>query len=114
MQREEAPTYWAEICLAGDLSQAKHACREFCERGLCVTVTPTSYIYTGGEELGVIVRLINYPRFPMEADEIATTALELAEHLKVALYQDSVSVVLPDRTVWMSRRAPTQPHKREE
>lgn len=44
----------------------KQLCQKHVDKiGLCVTVTETDYIYTNGSEKGVIVGLINYPRFPI-------------------------------------------------
>lgn len=103
IQRNE-PTFWAEIAIAGDYDDARRICRQFCERGLCVTVTPTTYIYTGGEQAGVLVRLINYPRFPADPPEIEMRALELGDELREGLCQDSFAVVTPERTYWRSRR----------
>ena len=52
------PTFWLRLYLAGDLDQIKQACREYCmEVGLCVTVRPIDFIYTGGEESGAEVRI---------------------------------------------------------
>lgn len=50
--------------------------------GLCVTVQSTTYIYTDGEEVGYVVGLINYPRFPKSDSDIFAMALEIAETLK--------------------------------
>ena len=39
--------------------------QEYCDKnGLCVSVTPTKFIYTNGGENGCIIGFINYPRFP--------------------------------------------------
>jgi hypothetical protein len=98
-------TFWAEICIAGDYARAADLCQEYVDEvGLCVTVTPTLYIYTGGREEGVLVRLINYPRFPATWYEILKVATDLAEHLKAHLGQGSYSIVTPDRTYWVSTR----------
>lgn len=99
------PTIRFDIFIAGDLAEAKQFCREYCyEFGLCVTVEPVTYIYTGGEEEGVRVGLINYPRFPASAAEIAEKAKNLADLLMVRLCQHSYSIVGPDETEWFSRR----------
>ena len=66
--------------------------------GLCVAATQTEFFYTNGREPGVIVGLINYPRFPKEIDAIRETAIELARRLRVAMGQIRVSVVFPDYT----------------
>lgn len=94
-----------DIFIAGDLAQAKQVCREFCfEQGLCVTVEPVAFIYTGGEESGVRVGLINYPRFPSDLERLRTRAHELADTLVQRLCQHSYSIVGPDVTAWVSRR----------
>jgi hypothetical protein len=62
---EICPAYDVRLYMAGDIEVAKKVCREFCdELGWCVTVTPTTYVYKGGEEAGFIVGAINYARFP--------------------------------------------------
>jgi hypothetical protein len=106
MRRETAPSYPVSIFIAGDAAAAQVICRDFCdEEGLCVTVTPTTYVYTGGEEVGVIVGLINYPRFPSELASILMAAKMLAFELMHKLEQESVSVQTPDETHWFSIRA---------
>lgn len=104
MTREQAPTYRADIFLAGDYAAAVLACRDFCMAGLCVTVERVDFVYTGGMESGVRVGLINYPRFPAKPEEIFGQAERLAEHLVAALFQHSASIVASDKTVWISRR----------
>lgn len=100
-----APTLRFDIFIAGDLANAKQVCREFCfAKGLCVTVEPVAYIYTGGEEAGVRVGLINYPRFPSTAEAIRQTAHDLADALMSRLCQHSYSLVGPDVTAFYSRR----------
>lgn len=94
-----------DIFIAGDLAQAQDVCREFCfDVGLCVTIEPVNYIYTGGQESGVRVGLINYPRFPVAHDALRATARSLAEKLMLRLYQHSYSIVGPQETEWYSRR----------
>lgn len=105
MTREEVLTYTAEICIAGDQNDAIRICRAFCmANGFCVTVTPTTFVYTGGAENGVLVRCINYPRFPSTNNEIWSKAEKLAEELRIGLYQHSFSIVAPDRTLWVTER----------
>jgi len=104
MTRTEAPTYTAAIYIAGDLTEARRVCRGYCMKGLCVTVEPVEFIYTGGAETGVRVGLINYPRFPASPSEILNTAEHLAVALMNQLYQHSVSIVATDKTIWLSRR----------
>lgn len=99
------------IYIAGDYDRARETCRSFCDMGACVSVERVDYIYTGGEEAGVAVRFINYPRFPASEPDIMDRALNLAEQLLVDLHQSSASVVGPTETVWLSRRKePTAEH----
>lgn len=70
--------------------------------GLCVTLTPTEFIYSNGNELGVIIGLINYPRFPQDNYVTAAQAIEIARKLMLAMGQTRVSVVFPDRTVMLT------------
>jgi hypothetical protein len=105
MRHQSAPTIRIDIFIAGDPDQAKQACREYCfETGFCVSVEPVSFIYTGGEELGVRVRLINYPRFPMTTTMLLEKAEQLGRALIERLCQHSFSIVGPDETTWYSRR----------
>lgn len=102
---KSAKTVRVEIFIAGDLQQAKQVCREWCmENGACVTVDPVSYIYTGGEEAGVRIGFINYPRFPASEACITGRAENLAERLMHRLCQHSYSIVGPEETTWRSRR----------
>lgn len=93
-----------DIFMAGDLAEAKQVCRGYCFAvGLCVTVEPLTFIYTGGEEAGFRVGLINYPRFPATEDALHQRAMELADRLMKQLCQHSYSIVGRE-TEWFSRR----------
>jgi nitrate reductase beta subunit len=93
------------IFIAGHYDAALAACQEFCDdHGLCVTVTPTEYVYTNGRESGVIVGLINYPRFPSNQSDLEATAVKLAEYLLVNLVQLSFTIQTPKHTTWYSNR----------
>lgn len=104
MKELSVPTYYAAIWIAGDYDQAIQACRTFCWEGACFTVTRVAYVYTGGMEDGVCVRLINYPRFPKPESDIEGQARRCAEYLRVALCQWSYSIEMPDKTIWVSNR----------
>jgi hypothetical protein len=106
MKTVEIPSYPVSIFIAGDRWHAESICRRYCdETGFCVTVTATEYVYTDGEEDGVIVGLINYPRFPAKPAEIWSRAEELAKTLRQELEQDSFTIQAPDKTAWFSWRA---------
>lgn len=103
--RTEAPSYPVSIFVGGSAWEAETICRAYGDEvGLCVTVSETKYIYTGGETAGVIVGLINYPRFPSTPDAIWAHAETLALRLIEGLKQESASIQAPDKTVWISFR----------
>lgn len=100
-------SWYANIWIAGDIDVAKQVCRKYVfQHPLCVTVTPTSFIYTGGQEEGVIVRMIHYPRFPQDRGKLVATSMQLATELCEQLCQWSYSIEWPDETTWFSRRKP--------
>lgn len=78
-------------------------CQEYVDKvGLCVTITPTKYVYSNGSEDGFAIGLIQYPRFPAPEFQIRNHAMTLAELLRIAYRQFRVSVVFPDETVMIS------------
>jgi hypothetical protein len=64
-----------------------------------LTVTPTNFVYKNGQEPGVIVGLIDYPRFPSNSDEIRKRAIEIGELLLHRFSQMRLSIVCPDITM---------------
>lgn len=99
------PSIPVSIFMAGNYNAARSICRAYCDEvGFCVTITQTSYVYTGGEESGFIVGLINYPRFPSSKADLARHAVAIADRLRVALGQDSYSIQYPDTTIFHSWR----------
>ena len=72
--------------------------------GLCVTIEPTLFIYTGGEEFGYVVGLVNYPRFSTTPEVLNARALHIAEMLVEMTHQHSALVVTPRNTTWMTKR----------
>lgn len=101
----ETDTHWVRLYLSGPIDVAKQVCREECLRaGLCVTVEPTTFIYTGGEEAGYVVGLVNYPRFPSTPESITARGRDLAVKLLDRTAQHSVLVMTPGRTEWITKR----------
>lgn len=108
MIRKEVASYPISIFMAGDIAAATDYARQYCDReGLCITITATVYVYTGGQEAGFVVGLINYPRFPSEPSDLWRVAEHLAAYLRERLYQDSYTIHAPDKTVWFSHRKDT-------
>lgn len=100
-------TYRVAVYVAGDIGSIKAVLREECyEHGLCVTVEPTLFIYTGGEELGAVVGLVNYPRFPSSRRALFGRATALAKKLVTRCNQRTALVVGDDKTEWINIRPP--------
>lgn len=102
-----AETVTARVWIAGDYDAARAFTRQWCaERGACWSLSPADYIYTGGEERGLVATLIHYPRFPrtLPSVEIPDEAREFGEALMRALGQASFTMEAPDATVFVSRR----------
>lgn len=73
--------------------------QEYCDSvGFCVSVTETKYIYSNGNENGVIVGLINYPRFESTPHKILQKAIEIGDILMIAFKQNRYTIVCPERT----------------
>jgi hypothetical protein len=106
MKLISADTYWARIYMSGPIEVAKHVIRQECMRqGLCVTIEPTTFIYTGGEEVGFVVGLVNYPRFPSASDDLYARARDLMGKLLDSTFQHSALLMMPHTTEWVTKRA---------
>lgn len=102
---KQTESYSVSIFIAGDYESAKRICRQYCDdTGFCVTVTKTEYVYTRGQESGIIVGLINYPRFPSDKETMLTRATDIANLLREKLNQESFSIQTPEKTIWHSYR----------
>ncbi len=66
---------------------------------LCVSITPTTYVYTKGREEGAIIGLINFPKFPTTIGKLEATALEIAMLCKDKFNQDGVAIEFKDKTI---------------
>lgn len=105
MTEKTAPSFNVDIHMAGDIHAAGLLIQRYAlDCGMCVTLTPQSFIYTGGREEGFKVGFINYPRFPKEPGDIVARAHDLARVLRVQLGQQSYSIVTPTETTWVSHR----------
>jgi hypothetical protein len=106
MITKECSTHQVKIYIAGPIEVAKQILREECQKeGLCVTIEPTTFIYTQGEELGYVVGFINYPRFPKQPEDIYTRAKNIGIDLMHKTFQGSFTLVATDKTEFISVRA---------
>lgn len=92
-----------------DVDSARRWLQDYVNCGLCVTLTPTEFIYTNGGEAGFSVGLINYPRFPREPEKIREHAIKIALGLLQLFGQQKVSIVFPDETVMLERTETSTP-----
>jgi hypothetical protein len=105
MRTEIERTHTVRLYLSGPIEVAKQAIRaDTLHAGLCVTIEPTTFIYTGGEEAGYVVGLLNYPRFPCEPQALEDRARDLMHKLLAATHQQSALMVTPERTEWVTLR----------
>lgn len=105
MHYASVDTFWVKLYIAGDRRQIEQTIREFCfVESLCVTVEDTKFIYKGGEEVGVVIGLLNYPRFPCSNDDLRRKAELLGMALMNATYQESYLIMSSDTTQWFTRR----------
>ena len=103
-------TWQVKLYLSGPIEVAKQVIRKECLReGLCVTIEPTTFIYTGGEETGYVVGLVNYPRFPTKPGQLEKRAEDLMRLLLDETYQHSALMVTPRGTRWITKRVPETP-----
>lgn len=94
-------TYEVKIFIGGDLRAIEQACRRFCLIGLCVSVSPTNFIYTGAAESGAVIHLFNYARFPAEPEVWDKRAMELAKYLLSECCQRSCTVMTPTESHYL-------------
>lgn len=102
---KRAPSFPVTIFIAGRYNKAIKVLEQYCnDTSYCVTIKSTLYIYKGGQEYGLEVGLINYPRFSADPTTIVNKAIEIAEKLREKLDQESFSIQTPHDTIWYSYR----------
>ena len=78
--------------------------QEYCDRvSLCVSVTETNFVYKNGKEPGVLIGLINYPRFPSSDKKILEHAKEIGYALMYTLEQNRVTIITPTETIMLEK-----------
>lgn len=105
MNSVKCPSYKIKLYIAGNYDDAVRACRQYVNGvGLCVTVERADYVYTYGMESGVVIGLVNYPRFPCSKEKIYDKAKGLATHLIRELCQSSVLIDDGVGAEWITTR----------
>ena len=89
-----------EIHIAGDYNKARDICRQWCvEVPRCVTISKQKFIYTHGEESGVVIALRSYPRFP-QPPQLMPLAENLADKLMDGLCQKTCMICNRNTHEW--------------
>lgn len=92
---------------AGELSsidEVRQWLQTYCNQvKLGLTLTQTEFIYVDGGEPGVIIGLINYPRFSVPIEEIKQRAIVIAQGLMELCHQERVSIVFSDDTIMLEK-----------
>ncbi len=107
------PAWWANIYVGTydkdeglniNIDELKWVCQDYCDEiGYCVSFTPTNFIYSHGDEPGVIVGCIQYPRFPKTNEENRRRALVLSEKLMKKANQCRVTIMMPDDVIMLTK-----------
>lgn len=91
---DKVSTHQLTLWMAGDVATATKVVREYCyAEGACFTITPSKFVYTGGEEDGFAIGLVNYPRFPSTVAELHERARGLADRLMPVMNQRTCLLV---------------------
>jgi hypothetical protein len=99
---KEVKTYTAKIYISASIDAVAQLLREYAfNNGACFTIEKTLFIYTGGEECGVVVGLVNYPKFEKDNKRIFKDAVEVAELILSKTFQRTCLIVAPDKTRWI-------------
>lgn len=93
------------IYIAGDYNLAKQVCNRYCfNNPFCINISKRDYVYWCGEESGVMVEIINYPRFPKTILQLYEHAIALGRKLADELCQRSYTIQTSSYTVWWTRK----------
>jgi len=85
--------------LVHTIEELKKICQDYVnDIKPCVTLNPTEFIYTGGNEPGALIGLIQYSRFHREESEIVSIAINLANKIMEMFGQFRVSIITPEMT----------------
>lgn len=95
---------FCDVYIACSKDEAISFMRRFCESGFCVNISECEYVYKYGMESGVRIGLINYPRFPLDQDELCRHAELIGIGLSESTSQGSFTIVSPHGNKFYSRR----------
>lgn len=106
-QQNSVKTFYVNIHLAGDYDTCIRKCREIAYTfGFCFQVHAVDYVYTGGAEDGVMIRVINYPRFPRNEEEIKNLCIQFGSQLATEMCQKSFTIETSTDTMYFESTHP--------
>ena len=95
-------TYIVRIYISSCVEAVSQILSEYAfNNGACFTVEPTKFIYTGGQENGVVIGMVKYPKFEKSNTEIFNEAIKVAKIVLSKTFQRTCLVVASDETYWM-------------
>jgi|AGFS01.1.fsa_nt_gi hypothetical protein len=99
--KNTVPTFYANLHIAGNFDVCQQECNRITyEFGFCFQVSKVEYIYTGGQESGMLIRVINYPRFPRDPEEITKLCTQFGFRLAEKLCQKSFTLETSTDTMY--------------
>ena len=98
--RQTVKTWYATLHIAGNIDVAEAFLqKKILNEGACFQIAPCNYVYSGGCEKGMTIRVIHYPRFPENGPDKLLKRLEkYASLLAVELGQKSFTIETSDNT----------------
>lgn len=105
MKSYSGDSYWVKIYIAGPLHEIEQICRKYVLTGNCVNIKENKYIYTHGEETGVEIELINYPKYPQGPIQIWNDARNLAHIIMEEICAGSYTVMDRKEVYTFDRRS---------
>ena len=91
------------IYIAGNKNTIEEACAEYCDKGACVSIQDTTFVYTAGREFGAAISIISYARFPKSNDTLKESSIELANILIERCHQHSCTILSDDESIMVTR-----------
>jgi len=65
---------------------------------IALSITELSFVYPVGGEPGVMIGIINYPRYPLKEEELRAKAFKIAKLCMNEFHQERVSIVTRNKT----------------
>lgn len=108
---ESIPRFKCTLYIAGNKNTIEEECAEFCEKGACVSIQETSFVYTAGREFGAAISIISYARFPKDHLVLREDTIKLGEFLLEKCHQHTCTVLTDQESIMITRSLDTVKEK---